>query len=361
MEFLKNAWYVAAWADELGEATLVGRTILERPVLLFRQRDGTAKAIGNRCPHRFAPLSMGRHVGDSVQCGYHGLEFNGTGACSHNPFGGSEGRYPAKVPSYPLVERHAALWIWMGDDAPDETLIPDSLSFMTDPSRREAHGLFEVAANYALLNDNLMDLSHGIFLHQGALSTTEMLKNYNPKVSQEGDRILSQRQSPGIVPPSLWTPGLAPGVERVDFFSHLEWNRASNVVLEVGCTPLGQPFRSPGELTGLNANLFTPETRTSTHYFWAFSRNFALDNEDVDRHVRATTNHAFVNEDKPMLEAQQRMIGDTELMSLQPVLLRTDNAAVRVRRLLQRMIDAERARAAPPAEADARELQPAEA
>ena len=344
MEFLKNAWYAAGWADEVGKTSLIGRTILEKPVLLFRQRDGVAKAIGNRCPHRFAPLHMGRHIGDAVQCGYHGLEFNGDGACSKNPFGGAEGRYPAAVPSYPLIERHGALWIWMGDKAPDDTLIPDSVAFMTDPNRKETHGHFPVAANYSLLNDNLMDLSHGIFLHQGSLSTVEMLNNYHPKVRQEGDAILCQRQSPDIVPPSLWTPGLAEGVERVDFFSHLRWDMASTVVLEVGCTPLDQPFRSPGELSGYSAHLFTPETRHSTHYFWSFSRNFALESDEVDQHVRTTTHHAFVNEDKPMLEAQQAMIGMTDLMDLDPVLLRTDNAAVRVRRLLGSMIKDEQAR-----------------
>ena len=344
MQFLRNAWYAAGWADEVGPRDLIGRTILEKPVLLFRQEDGEAKAIGDRCPHRFAPLHMGRHIGNAVQCGYHGLEFSGTGACVYNPFGGSEGRYPASVPHYALVERHQVLWIWMGDDEPDPALIPDSVSFMSDPARKESHGHFEVEANYSLLNDNLMDLSHGIFLHQGQLSTTEMLKDYRPRVRQEGEAILCDRQSPDIVPPSLWTPGLAPGVERVDFFSHLRWERASNVVLEVGCTPLNQPFRSAGELSGYSAHLFTPATATSTHYFWSFSRNFALDSEEVDAHVRATTHHAFVNEDKPMLEAQQRMIGTADLMTLNPVLLRTDNAAVRVRRTLGELIRTEQER-----------------
>lgn len=346
MQFLNNAWYAAGWADELGDRKLVGRTILEKPVLLFRQEDGEARAIGDRCPHRFAPLHMGRHIGNAVQCGYHGLEFSGSGACVGNPFGGSQGRYPASVPSYPLVERHQVLWIWMGDDDADLDLIPESVAFMTDPARRESHGHLAVEANYALLNDNLMDLSHGIFLHQGQLSTMEMLDDYRPQVRREGDAILCERQSPNIVPPGLWTPGLAPGVERIDFFSHLRWDRASNVVLEVGCTPLGQPFRSPGELSGYSAHLFTPETATTTHYFWSFSRNFALDSEEVDAHVGAITFHAFANEDKPMLEAQQRMIGTADLMSLNPILLRTDNAAVQVRRALAELIRTEQERGA---------------
>ena len=43
--------------------------------------DGTAVALEDRCCHRALPLSMGRVIGDRLQCGYHGLEFDTTGAC----------------------------------------------------------------------------------------------------------------------------------------------------------------------------------------------------------------------------------------------------------------------------------------
>ena len=55
MQVLRNTWYVAAWPDEIGSDTLLGRTILNQPVLMFRKGDGTPAAIGDRCPHRFAP------------------------------------------------------------------------------------------------------------------------------------------------------------------------------------------------------------------------------------------------------------------------------------------------------------------
>jgi len=64
---------------------MLARTLMEQPVLLFRDADGQARALHDRCPHRFAPLWMGRLSADgrSVQCGYHGLQFDGTGACVH--------------------------------------------------------------------------------------------------------------------------------------------------------------------------------------------------------------------------------------------------------------------------------------
>jgi phenylpropionate dioxygenase-like ring-hydroxylating dioxygenase large terminal subunit len=107
MGYLLNTWYVACWAHDVTDE-LYARTLFEQPVLIYRKRDGVAVAIADRCPHRFAPLSMGRLVGDNVQCGYHGLEFDGSGACVKNPHGKA---MPAacKVRSYPLEERYGIL------------------------------------------------------------------------------------------------------------------------------------------------------------------------------------------------------------------------------------------------------------
>jgi phenylpropionate dioxygenase-like ring-hydroxylating dioxygenase large terminal subunit len=342
MNALKNTWYVAGWADEVGPDTLLGRRLLDVPVLLFRAKDGVAVAIGDRCPHRFAPLHMGRHVGDAVQCGYHGLEFNGKGQCVRNPHGNGATPSAARVPTYPLVERHALLWIWMGEAHPDESLIPNRLSFLAEGHRVHAKGHLNVNANYQLLNDNLMDLSHGMYLHRGSLSTTEMGTSYHPRVWQEGDSVFCHRESPNIVPPSLWTPALPKEAQRVDFFSYLSWSAPSNVVLEVGCRRVGLTKGVEGGISAYTAHLFTPETEQSSHYFFSFSRDFAQQSSLVDEHIRQTTRHAFVNEDKPMIEAQQRMMEGADLMSLQPVLLPSDTAAVRVRRALAHLIEKER-------------------
>jgi vanillate O-demethylase monooxygenase subunit len=66
--YLRNAWYVAAWSDDLADGQLLGRTIMKEPVVLYRKADGNVAALQDRCPHRFAPLHMGKIVhGDRVQ------------------------------------------------------------------------------------------------------------------------------------------------------------------------------------------------------------------------------------------------------------------------------------------------------
>jgi phenylpropionate dioxygenase-like ring-hydroxylating dioxygenase large terminal subunit len=81
--------------------------------LLYRKTDGTIAALADRCPHRFAPLSLGTRDSDAVQCGYHGLTFDGSGTCIRNPF---SYKIPAaaKVQSWAVVERHDIIWTCNG-------------------------------------------------------------------------------------------------------------------------------------------------------------------------------------------------------------------------------------------------------
>ena len=108
MPFLKNTWYAAANASELDEP-MVSRKICNEQVVMFRKADGSIGAIHDRCPHRFVPLSMGRRVGDSVECGYHGLRFDAAGACVEAPNDDESQKARACVRSYVAVERYRVI------------------------------------------------------------------------------------------------------------------------------------------------------------------------------------------------------------------------------------------------------------
>ncbi|MFV0645444.1 MAG: Rieske 2Fe-2S domain-containing protein, partial [Sphingomonadaceae bacterium] len=162
--FLRNAWYAAGWASELNPGP-VSRTILEQAVVLFRTENGEAHALHDTCPHRFAPLSLGKLKADRIICPYHGLEFDGAGTCIRNPHG--KGAVPGSlgVEAYPLIERYGMIWIWMGDKSTaDPALVPD-IPRLEDSAYSWVYGSLEVEANYQLVIDNLLDLSHAEFLH----------------------------------------------------------------------------------------------------------------------------------------------------------------------------------------------------
>lgn len=175
MAFLNDAWYVAGWSDEAKAGEMFHRTILEQRIVFFRTTDGSPVALRDRCPHRFVPLHLGRIRGDVVECCYHGLQFDCTGACVRNPHGDGQIPAAAKVRTYPVVDKHGMLWIWMGESAHDASTIPDYSMLDTGAGYRTSRGRTLIEANYELMGENLLDLSHVPFLHTGLLGSSEGL------------------------------------------------------------------------------------------------------------------------------------------------------------------------------------------
>jgi phenylpropionate dioxygenase-like ring-hydroxylating dioxygenase large terminal subunit len=74
--YLMNAWYAAALSRDVDATELFHRKILDTAVLIYRKADGTPVAMVDRCPHRFAPLHLGKREGDEIVCIYHALKFD---------------------------------------------------------------------------------------------------------------------------------------------------------------------------------------------------------------------------------------------------------------------------------------------
>lgn len=334
MAFLRNIWYVAAWSGEISRA-LTPRTILGEPILLYRKENGAPVAISNRCPHRFAPLHLGKLVGDVVECGYHGLQFDCSGACVDNPHGDHRIPPNARVVSYPLVERHGFAWIWMGQaELANPSDIPD-YSHMVSPELKTIGDTMLQKANYQLLVDNLMDLTHVNYLHAPYQKNDDFLAARH-EVAQQGLTLDSMRSIPSTVAPPSFAPFLDDPSALVDYWLDIRWHAPGACRLEVGVTPLGRS-RSEG-IRRIGSHIVTPETETTTHYFYASSRNYRLDDPLADAETANWQQVGFHEQDKPMLEAVQRMMGTTDLDSLAPVLLASDVAAVRVRRIMKELL-----------------------
>jgi len=341
MSFLRNVWYAAAWGVEVKAGALFQRTLLNEPVVFFRDTQGTAQAIADRCPHRFAPLGMGVLKGDAVQCPYHGLTFDGHGTCVHNPHGDGAIPRAAKVKAYPLVERHSLLWIWMGDTTQaDAALIPD-FSCMDNDNWYVGKRYLHAKANYVLEADNIMDLSHIEFLHPATLGG-DGVKSALTSVREDGDTVWSNRQTVAeIMPEFLYKAWNIPQGTPVDRWIDVRWDAPANMLLFSGAVATGLP-REQGVSTPI-PHLFTPETETTTHYWFSvcFPKAMGEFAERLADEQVAAISQPFADEDLPMLEAQQRMMGDAGFWDLKPVLLIGDAGAIRARRVLDRLIAAE--------------------
>lgn len=348
MNYLRNVWYVAAWDHEVPAKQPLARTLLGEPVVLFRNEEGQVQALMDRCPHRFAPLSKGSVINGVIQCAYHGLEFKGDGACHRNPHG--DGRIPrgAVVRSYPVVERHSIVWIWMGvPDHADPGSIPDFRSM--DPETRWVGKDYLLArAEYQLETDNILDLSHIEYLHPGTLGS-DAVKAAESDVVQEGNTVYSRRLTRNErLMPSLEERYGIPEGQLVDRWLDTRWDAPAVMELWVGVAPAGGPDpRANGKRVPF-VHLFTPESATTTHYWFGTSYPRRMGEEG---RLRAESDvkylrGPFESEDLPMLEAQQRAIGTQDFWAMKPVLLSGDAAAVRARRVLKAMMEAEQVAAA---------------
>lgn len=339
MTYLRNAWYMAAWDDEVG-VTPLARTFLEEPVVLFRDADGRPKALLDRCPHRFAPLSMGRVTDGAITCAYHGLGFAGDGACVRNPHGPVT--RSLAVRSYPVAERHRAVWIWMGDPAAADPAAIRDLSFLADaPDTAFNKGYIRGSGHYQLFVDNILDLSHTDYLHPDTLGGGSITRT-PAEVEQRADGIIAIAWRPkNEVPIPLLARRLPPGVERVDSWTEVEWSAPGVMQLVAGAVPAGTPRSEGGN--AINLHVLTPETERTTHYFFASTRDYALDDAELNEATRVTRERIFATEDEPMIAAQQARIGDRDFWSLKPALLTIDKGAVLVRRRMDALIAAEQA------------------
>jgi vanillate O-demethylase monooxygenase subunit len=344
--FLRNAWYCAGFEEELADGATKAVTMLEEPVVLFRRADGSVAALADRCPHRFAPLSRGRREEDALVCGYHGLKFDGHGHCVHNPHGDGSVPKAAQVRAYPAMSRYGALWVWMGDPS---KAAPERLADFsgTEPSARVARvqGYLSVQAHYGLVADNLLDLSHVQYLHP-FLATRDVPPppdfSVDVRMEQVGQEVFSVNELHNA-PISglyrmLWGEGAPPPY--IHMRANMRWSPPSLLLLDTGAHPEGAP-RSDGP-TSMQGHWLTPETRTTTHYFWCATRDRHVEDAAVGERMQAGIDSAFRNEDEPMIEAVQRRMGTADLMSLKPVLLVGDGAGMRARRVLDGLIAAER-------------------
>ncbi|MBL0421916.1 Rieske 2Fe-2S domain-containing protein [Ramlibacter sp. AW1] len=338
----RNAWYAAAWQDEIAGGA-IARTILDQPIVFYRDAAGAAVALADRCPHRFAPLSKGKLVEGAIECPYHGLRFGSQGDCVHNPHGPIP--KAARVQTFALLERHDMLWIWMGEPhAADPSRLPD-FSVMADHEHHAVvRGYLNVPASYDLITDNLLDLSHAQFIHQFIGNKDSSTRNIF-EMKQEGHTVWARNSMPGepLTPlfRMMWDTPSQVGDRR----AHMRWDPPSHLLLDVGFTECGAPVSDGPSMP--SAHLLTPETAHRTHYFWAAARDCKRDDQGLSEKIRAGIDAAFRLEDEPMIRDCQARMAGAELMSLNPVLLTTDAAAVRARRVLAELIAQEqRAQAA---------------
>lgn len=335
--FLKNAWYVAAWAREI-KAELQQILVLGEKICVYRDASNQVVALEDACPHRKLPLSMGRMKDGGVECGYHGLTFNGQGQCTWAPSGSIPSK--AKVHAYPVHEKYDLVWIWMGSpELADSKDIIDIPNFNNPEWGVNQGAAMDLHCNYLLMCDNLLDPTHVSWVHQSSFAQAAT-KSAPLEVTQTDTGYIVHRWMMDAEP--------APFYKKViefegncDRLQHYEVRYPSHALIRAIFTPAGT-----GGVNGtLHENTFvmdsynfmTPTTETETRYYWFQLRSIRPEDKALSQLMTDDVQHAF-EEDRVVLNAVQ--VGQNE-KKLPNIDLPIDSGQLHFRRELALMIERE--------------------
>lgn len=342
--FLKNSWYVAGWSKNY-DRTLKAETYLGENIVIYRTEAGAPVALENACPHRKLPLSEGNLIGDTVECGYHGLTFDCAGTCVAAPT--QQGNIPrrAVVKSYPVVDRYRLLWIWMGEpEKADPDLIFPVENFDNPDWGYTDGGVLDIDCNYLWVCDNLLDPSHVAWVHvtsfAGAGTDDEPL---NVEKTDRG--VVVSRWIHGQ-PPSPYYAKIVKFVGDCDRLQHYEMCIPGIGLNKSIYTPVGTggPGNKPTDLTLINIsyNFMTPINEDQTRYFWFQHRNTDPHNEELNKFMNDGARMAF-EEDRAVLEHVHSGMKDADTPYID---LGLDAGAKQFRLMMSRLIESEEASAA---------------
>lgn len=341
--FAKNAWYVGAMPHEI-EGKPLGRKVCGESIVFFRGPENKIAAVEDFCPHRGAPLSLGKVEDGKLVCGYHGLEMGCDGKTVAMPCQRVRGFPEVRV--YPVVERYGFIWVWPGDTDKADPATIHHLAWAGDPNWAYVGGLYHVNCDYRLMVDNLMDLTHESYLHPDSIGQKE-IDETPPTTRMDGeDSAITERYMEGIMAPPFWRAGLrgnnlADDVP-VDRWQICRFYPPSHVLIDVGVAHAGNGgFNADPKIkvSSMVIDFITPETETSTLYFWGMARNFNPTDAGLSDQIKTSLSKVF-SEDLQMLELQQKNLERNPNRKL--LSLNIDGGGVQARRIIDKKIAQER-------------------
>ena len=267
---LRRCWHPVGYAHELA-ATPRAATLLDEPLVLWRDSMGVAHVFRDVCVHRGTALSLGAVEGDEIVCPYHGWRYRGDGRCTAIPQLADPTRVPARACAiaYPALERLGLIWVAL--DTPRWPLpeVPE----LDDPAWRVVRtGPFAWRANAARQVENFTDFGHFAFVHPGLLGDPTKPVVAAHRVATDG-HVLSYSYGRPDQSSAETFPTLSPG-ERTDemrrthyalhlpytIVEHIDWGGTDGLVYVFAAQPVSGESCVGYCMVARNYNLDQPDT-----------------------------------------------------------------------------------------------------
>ena len=345
LDYVRNAWYVAAWSHEVTETRPLGVRIMGEPIVLWRTVDDIA-ALADSCVHRMAPLSLGECQGGNIRCMYHGLLFDHTGQCIAIP---GQDTIPAraKVRRYPVIDRHSWIWVWMGNEAEaDPSTIPDVVG-LDDPDWCLVGATRDFSCEARIINENLLDFSHLSYVHargfEAGLEFAAVLPNW--EILPRGVRYTRWTES------TLNPPGFARSDKPVDFYLHYDYLVPGVQLMWSGIYSEGTARQLAGGVPSMTDaqsavswtnQAVTPVDKGKARYFFSLGPHRDYGGPTERDQLMAMTKCAF-DEDEVILLGQQSILDATP--DAVPMPTRHDKGITLYNNIIARLRKTDRTRA----------------
>ena len=165
----QNCWYPVAFCADLPAAKPLAFTLHDEPYVLFRDGQGRICCVEDRCPHRMARLSAGRVVDGVLECGYHGWQFDGDGACVHIPQLAPHQPKPERacVQARAATELQGIVWMWAGDPLAAKPEHIPTIAALDEPGVMRVDYVTDLPYDQSYLVENVIDVAHIHIAHDG--------------------------------------------------------------------------------------------------------------------------------------------------------------------------------------------------
>jgi phenylpropionate dioxygenase-like ring-hydroxylating dioxygenase large terminal subunit len=230
---LAHQWFPLLLSEELGRSP-VAATLQETPLVLFRDGEGKAHALLDRCPHRNVPLSLGKVAADgTLECRYHGWRFAGDGDCTFIPslpILADEPKVKARcATAYSTREQQGMIWVYSTPDV-EPRRDPHRFALEGAPGYGTVKQVVSAKGTLYSTIENALDVPHTAFLHRGLFRAESRNLTITAKVRRAKDRVeveyLGEPRPPGIVAKILSPSGgmvthydrfILPGIAQVEY------------------------------------------------------------------------------------------------------------------------------------------------
>ena len=176
----RRYWLPALLSSELPvpDGAPVRLRLLGEDLVAFRDTTGAVGLVDAYCPHRRAPMFLGRNEKCGLRCVYHGWKFDTHGRCLEIPTEPKDGTYKdrVRIKSYPVWEGAGMLWTYMGpaEDAPP----PPDMELTRAPETHRFVSRTVQDCNYLQALEGGLDSSHATILHNITLGDMSWLDDY---------------------------------------------------------------------------------------------------------------------------------------------------------------------------------------